>query len=281
MAISQSVAFIGGGNMATALIHGLLATRTAEPSQLLVSDVRAEGLAQLHERYGVRTSSDNRSACACDVIVLSVKPQTFPSLLPEIAPHVPSSALIISIAAGVPLHAIEERLPAARVVRAMPNTPALASASATALAGGIRTTATDLALASTIFSSVGLVVQVEDKQMDAVTALSGSGPAYVFLLAEALAAAGSELGLPSEVATALAIQTVYGAGRLLHESADPPSELRRKVTSPGGTTAAGIAALEAHGFASAVAACLRAACSRGGELGEAAAAALRAVPPKA
>jgi pyrroline-5-carboxylate reductase len=175
---------------------------------------------------------------------------------------------VISIAAGVPLAAIEALLPKSRVVRAMPNTPAMVLAGATALAPGSRATASDMALATAIFASVGEVVQVPDSQMDAVTALSGSGPAYVFLLAEALIAAAAELGMPSETATTLAIQTIYGAGKLLRESTDAPDVLRRKVTSPGGTTAAGIAQLESHDFAGAVRACIAAAQARGSELGQ-------------
>jgi pyrroline-5-carboxylate reductase len=276
MALTQSVAFIGGGNMATALIHGLLEKHTTRAEQLLVSDIRPEGLEQLRQRYGVETTHDNRLACAREIVVLGVKPQTFGALLPEIAPHIGEHTLVISIAAGVPLHAIEQRLPRARVVRAMPNTPALVSEGATALAAGARATADDVALATTIFASVGRVVQVDDANMDAVTALSGSGPAYVFLLAEALSRAGAELGLAPETAAVLAAQTLYGAGKLLAQSAESPSELRRKVTSPGGTTAAGIGVLESHHFANTIAACLRAACMRGRELGEAAADALKA-----
>lgn len=276
MALTQSIAFIGGGNMATALIHGLLHTGTAHAAQVLVSDVREEGLAQLRERYAVSTTHDNREACRRDVVVLSVKPQIFATLLPEIAAHAGAGTLVISIAAGVPLAAIDACLPRARVIRAMPNTPALVSAGATALATGARATAEDLALATTLFASVGRVVEVPDSQMDAVTALSGSGPAYVFLLAEALASAGAELGLTPEVARELAAQTLFGAGKLLTESAEPAQELRRKVTSPGGTTAAGIAALESHQFVQAVGACLRAAAARGKELGATAAADLQA-----
>jgi pyrroline-5-carboxylate reductase len=271
MALPQGIAFIGGGNMATALIQGLIATQTARREQLLVSDVRPEGLVQLRDKFGVRTTSDNRAACSSDIVVLAVKPQNFPGLLPLIAPSLAPSTLVISIAAGVPLRAIESALPQSRVVRAMPNTPALVNEGATAVAGGSKATPEDLALASKIFVSVGRVVVVDEAQMDAVTALSGSGPAYVFLLAEALAAAGAELGLSPEVAGILAAQTLHGAGKLLAESNDSPSELRRKVTSPGGTTAAGIAALEERDFAGAVAACLRAACKRGEELGKEAA----------
>jgi pyrroline-5-carboxylate reductase len=268
MALSQGIAFIGGGNMATALIQGLIATHTARREQLVVSDIRPEGLAQLRDKYGVRTTLDNRAACQNDVIVLSVKPQSFAGLLPTIAPHLAPSTLVISIAAGVPLRAIEAALPQSRVVRAMPNTPALVSAGATAIAPGSKATQEDLTLATKIFVSVGQVVQVDETHMDAVTALSGSGPAYVFLLAEALAAAGAELGLAPDVAAVLAAQTIYGAGKLLTESHDAPAELRRKVTSPGGTTAAGLEALEARDFAGAITACLRAANARGNELGK-------------
>lgn len=276
MALSQGIAFIGGGNMANALVQGLIATQTARREQILVSDIRSEGLASLRDRFGVRTTLDNRVACQSDIVVLSVKPQVFPSLLPAIAPNLAPSTLVISIAAGVPLPAIEAALPHSRVVRAMPNTPALVSAGATALAAGARATQEDLALATKIFSSIGVVVQVRDEQMDAVTALSGSGPAYVFLLAEALAQAGVQLGLPPEIAAKLASQTVHGAGKLLHESHDPASELRRKVTSPGGTTAAGVAALEAGHFSQVIAACVTAACERGRELGKSAAESLDA-----
>jgi pyrroline-5-carboxylate reductase len=271
MTLSQSIAFIGGGNMASALIQGLLVTGTARPQQIRVSDMRPEGLAALRERHGVETTPDNLEACASDVVVLSVKPQVFPTLLPLLAPRLGADKLVVSIAAGVPLAAIEARLPDARVIRAMPNTPALVSAGATALARGARATAADLQLASAIFSSVGQIVEVADAHMDAVTALSGSGPAYVFLLVEALTNAGTQLGLAPDVAATLAAQTIYGAGKLLHESDELPSELRRKVTSPGGTTAAGLAALERHDFAGGIAACLRAARDRGRELGATAA----------
>lgn len=268
MTLSQSIAFLGGGNMASALIQGLLATGTARPQQICVSDVRPEGLAALREKHGVTTTQDNLQACASDIVVLSVKPQVFPALLPELAPRLGAGKLVISIAAGVPLASIEARLPEARVIRAMPNTPALVSAGATALARGARASAADMALASAIFQSVGKIVEVGDADMDAVTALSGSGPAYVFLLVEALTGGAVQLGLAPEVAATLAAQTIYGAGKLLHDSSEAPSELRRKVTSPGGTTAAGLAALEKRDFAGVIADCLAAARDRGRELGK-------------
>jgi pyrroline-5-carboxylate reductase len=246
----------------------------------MASDVREESLAVLRSRHGIETSSDNLRACAADIVVLSVKPQVFPALLPELAPHLGEHALVISIAAGVPLRAIEALLPKARVVRAMPNTPALVSAGVTALALGSRANAADAALATAIFESVGRVVHVSEELMDAVTALSGSGPAYVFLMAEALIDAGIKLGLSPQVSATLATQTLYGAAKLLTESDESPEELRRRVTSPGGTTAAGIAALEARDFRGALAACLEAARDRGRELGLEAAAKLGAVEPE-
>jgi pyrroline-5-carboxylate reductase len=267
MAVSERIAFIGAGNMATALIHGLLATATTRPERIVASDARPESLQTLHARHGIEVSADNVRACAAEVVVLSVKPQVFPVLLPELAPHLSEKSLVISIAAGVSVHAIESQLPRVRVIRAMPNTPALVSAGMTALSAGKRATAADRVLATTIFESVGRVVHVADELMDAVTALSGSGPAYVFLLAEALSAAAAELGLTPEMAATLAAQTIYGAGKLLCESSESAAELRQRVTSPGGTTAAGIAQLEAHDLRGAVAACLLAARDRGRELG--------------
>ncbi|HEX4355094.1 MAG TPA: pyrroline-5-carboxylate reductase [Polyangiales bacterium] len=267
MSISQRIAFIGGGNMAAALIHGLLATHTTRADQLIACDVLPESLTRLRDRHGIQTSTDNARARDAGVVVLSVKPQVFPTLLPELAPLLSERSLVISIAAGVPLQAIEAWLPKSRVVRAMPNTPALASAGATAIAPGERARDEDLAIARALFASVGRVVQVDEAQMDAVTALSGSGPAYVFLMAEAMIEAATKIGLPRDVATTLTLQTIFGAGKLLAESQDGAAELRRKVTSPGGTTAAGLEALEHGHFRALIEACLDAARARGAELG--------------
>lgn len=268
MALSQRISFIGGGNMATALIEGLLGAGTSRPEQLCVSDVRADALAALQQKHGLRTTQDNARACDADVIVLSVKPQVFPGLLPEIAAHVGARALVISIAAGVPLLAIEGKLgPGARVIRAMPNTPALVGAGATALAAGARASAEDMRVAEQVFESVGVSVRVPETLMDAVTALSGSGPAYVFLMVEALIDAGVHVGLPQAEATRLAVQTVYGAGKLLASNGEAPAELRRKVTSPGGTTQAGVTVLEARGLREIMKATVEAARDRGAELG--------------
>jgi pyrroline-5-carboxylate reductase len=269
MSLSQRIAFIGAGNMASALIHGLVAAGTCKAARIIATDVRAEALIDLGAQHGIRTASDNAAAARdADVIVLSTKPQVLPAVLRELAPSVGASQLLISIAAGVPLAAIEHELAAGvRVVRAMPNTPALVQAGATAIASGAHATADDMQIAEAIFRSVGVVERVPEALMDAVTALSGSGPAYVFLLVEALTAAGVQVGLPRATAAALAAQTVYGAGKLLHESGEPPEALRAKVSSPGGTTVAGIERLEQLDLRGVIADAVQRATERGRELG--------------
>jgi pyrroline-5-carboxylate reductase len=269
MPLTQRVAFIGAGNMAAALIEGLIASRTCAPSAIRASDPRADALAALAGRHGFVAAQSNAAAARdADIVVLAVKPQVFAPVLAELAGALAHGPLVISIAAGVSSTAIEAKLGAnLRVVRAMPNTPALVGAGATAIASGTHAGASDLDLAETLFRSVGTVVRVEERYLDAVTALSGSGPAYVFLLVEALAEAGVSAGLPSDVAAALAAQTVYGAGKLLHASSDPPATLRRNVTSPGGTTQAGIERLEARGLREIVTDAVLAAARRGAELG--------------
>jgi pyrroline-5-carboxylate reductase len=267
MSIDRRIAFIGSGNMATALIQGLLASKTSRPDQLVASDPRPEALASLQREHGIATTTDNATACRADILILSVKPQVMPSVLAELAPHVGETTLVLSIAAGVPLAAIQLQLPGRRAIRVMPNTPALVGAGASALAAGKHANAEDLRLARAIFESVGVVVEVPESLLDAVTALSGSGPAYVFYLAEALVDAGRSVGLSDDVASTLALQTVYGAAKLLHESGESPAELRRKVTSPGGTTHAGVTTLDAREVRDAVRACVTAARDRGEELG--------------
>jgi pyrroline-5-carboxylate reductase len=273
MVLSQRIAFVGAGNMAGALIEGLVAAGTCAPERIVASDVRAEGLAALRERFGIGITQDSAEAVReAEVIVLSTKPQVFGALLPELAPHVDASKLVLSIAAGVPIAVIEAQLGSGvRVVRAMPNTPALVQAGATAVAAGRHASEADLGVAEAVFASVGIVQRVPESLIDAVTGLSGSGPAYVFLLVEALVAAGVREGLPEPTAAALVQQTVFGAAKLLRESGEAPAELRRKVTSPGGTTAAGLERFEQAKLRDIVASAVHAATARGKELGEQAA----------
>lgn len=237
---NKKIAFIGVGNMAEALIRGLLANKAVKPSQIVAADVRPERLEFFATTFGIRTAGDNAAAARdATIVVLAIKPQQMSEALSTLRPL--PAALFISIAAGVTTSRIERELGGhVRVIRAMPNTPALVGAGATALAKGAHATDEDLGVAEAILGAVGLVVRVDETLIDAVTALSGSGPAYVFLIAEAMIKAGVAEGLKEGLAKALAIQTLYGASKLLMESGEEPGSLRRKVTSPGGTTEAAI-----------------------------------------
>lgn len=268
MHLDQTFGFIGAGHMASALIHGLVQRKVVVANQIIASDPDPDRLSALREELHVRTASENRAAIhAADCVVLAIKPQVFDAVLPEVAVAIDPATLVISIAAGVTTQRIEAALPAGtRVIRSMPNTPALVAAGATAIAAGTHATARDQDLAEALFESVGIVARVPEHQMDAVTGLSGSGPAYVFAMIECLRDAGAAVGLPADTAEELAAQTVFGAARLLLERGLRPETLREQVTSPGGTTLAGLRALESGGFAEAVANAVRAATKRSTEL---------------
>ena len=240
---NKTLAFIGAGNMAEAFIRGLLAKQAVTPRQIIATDVRPDRLDQLRRQFNIRTEPDNTTAARqADVIMLAVKPQQMSAALATLGAR--PAALIISIAAGITTARLEHELGGqARVIRVMPNTPALVGAGAAALCAGQYALPDDRQTATAILQAVGIVVAVAEPDLDAVTALSGSGPAYVFLMAEALIQAGIAAGLTPVVARQLAIQTVAGAGRLLAESTAEPAELRRQVTSPGGTTEAAVAVL--------------------------------------
>jgi len=268
---NQRIGFIGGGAMAEALAAGLVAAGV-EPGQILASDVAEARRERLASSLRISTTDDNaRVARECDVVVIAVKPGSVENALAALAGGpAPTGPLWISIAAGVPLARLARSLPLrARIVRAMPNTPALVRAGATALCANAAAGPADLALAKELFEGVGSVwVAAAEEQLDAVTGLSGSGPAYVFLLLEALGAAGERMGLPRPAADRLALQTVFGAAKLALESERPPAELRRQVSSPGGTTLAGLERLEALGFREAIDAAVEAATRRSRELGK-------------
>jgi pyrroline-5-carboxylate reductase len=238
----KTIAFIGAGNMGEALIRGLLAARTVSPSRIIATDVRAERREFFTKTFGVRAIDDNMEAVkAADIVVLAVKPQQAVEVLAGFKTVMSGAKLIVSIAAGVTTASIERTLGGeARVVRVMPNTPALVGAGAAALAKGAHATDEDLVTAETILGAVGICVRVGEESLDAVTALSGSGPAYVFYMTEAMIKAGVAAGLDETLAKKLAIQTIYGSAKLLVESGETPEALRRKVTSPGGTTEAAI-----------------------------------------
>ena len=270
MKIEGTVGFIGTGNMAEALIRGLLHAGVVNTSQIVGSDPRLERCAELREKYTITVGTGNLDvARRSEILILSVKPQVMSKVLDEIGPHLHPNALVISIAAGIPLAAIEAKLPKARVVRTMPNTPALVGAGATAIAAGGHATSEDLQAAKRIFDSVGLTVILEEAQMDAVTGLSGSGPAYIFLIIEALSDAGVKVGLSRYNAQALAAQTLLGSAKLLIETNEHPGRLKDMVTSPGGTAIAGLHTLEQGGLRTTLINAVEAATKRSRELGEA------------
>jgi pyrroline-5-carboxylate reductase len=273
MRIEGVFGFVGAGNMAEAMIRGLIGAGVAEAGQVLASEPRRERRDELVNVYGIETTPDNTEAARrADILILAVKPQVMTRVLDEVRPHVKTSALVISIAAGIPLSVIEGHLPRVRVVRTMPNTPALVGAGATAIAAGGHATTEDLDAAQRIFESVGLTVILEEPQMDAVTGLSGSGPAYMFLIIEALADAGVKVGLSRYNAQALAAQTVLGSAKLLIETNEHPGRLKDMVTSPGGTAIAGLHTLEAGGLRTTLMNAVEVATTRSRELGELAAA---------
>jgi pyrroline-5-carboxylate reductase len=269
MTTNKKIAFIGGGNMAEALIKGLIAAGAAKPDHILVTDVSVDRLAHLHQTYGVMQKGNVEAAHEADIIILCVKPQVVERVLADIFSVVDDKKLIISIAAGIVIAKIEKALKEnAHVVRVMPNTPALVLAGAAALAGGKHATSDDLALTQSIFNSVGKAVIVEEKLMDAVTGLSGSGPAYVFMIIDALSDAGVKEGLPRQLALELAAQTVYGAAKMVLETKEHPGKLRDMVTSPGGTTIEGLHALEKGKLRATLMNAVEAATTRSRELGK-------------
>ncbi len=246
----KKLGFLGGGNMAAALVRGLCSSKAVAPSDLMASDVKAERLRYLYDTHGIRTTTDNHELVRfADVVVLAVKPQVVDKVLDAIRGDVDQGHLVVSVAAGVPLAAIEARLPpGTRGIRSMPNTPATALAGATAISRGSFATDADMATAEALFAAVGRVVTLDETLLDAVTGLSGSGPAYVMLIIEALADGGVKVGLHRDTALLLAAQTVYGSAKLLLETGEHPGRLKDMVTSPGGTAIAGLHTLESGGL---------------------------------
>ncbi|MDE0580804.1 MAG: pyrroline-5-carboxylate reductase [bacterium] len=262
--VALRLQLIGGGRMGEALLGGLLAGEWAQPGDLAVVEMIADRRAELSDRFGGVIVTDHPLERAD--AVLAVKPDDAASAGDSLREA--GVTRVLSIAAGVTTASLESVLgEEARVVRAMPNTPALVGAGAAAIAPGRHAAEEDLVWASGILEAVGTVVVCEERMLDAVTGLSGSGPAYVFWLAETLTAAGVEVGLSPDMADALTRQTLLGAARLLTESGEPPADLRAAVTSPGGTTARGIAELEARGAGAAFIAAVAAATERSRELG--------------
>ena len=270
MSIDKTIGFIGAGNMAEAMIRGLLRGGDFAIAQIAASGPREERMIELRDAYGIYATVDNKIPAASEIVVLSVKPQILGRVLDEVAPIISSEALVISIAAGIPVAAIQARLASGtRVVRAMPNTPALVDAAATAIAGGAHARESDLDDAKRIFDAIGITVILDEYQLDAVTGLSGSGPAYVFLILEALSDAGVKVGLSRRTSQLLAAQTLLGSAKLLLETNEHPGRLKDMVTSPGGTAITGLHTLENGGVRTTLMNAVEAATIRSRELGEA------------
>lgn len=270
----KKLGFIGGGNMAEAMIKGLLSASFIKSKNIFVSEPSKQKGDALHAEYKIKVTFDNRELTKkSDVLVLAVKPQILKEVLCDISSLVDHDTLVISIAAGVPISVINGALCGKSnkkfsVVRTMPNTPALVQEGVTAIASGEHVTKADVKIAHRIFEAVGLTVNVEEVHLDAVTGLSGSGPAYIFIMIEALSDAGVKMGLSREVANTLAIQTVLGSAKLARESGMHPGELKDMVTSPGGTTSAGLHALEEGGLRNTMMNAVEDATMRSRELGQ-------------
>lgn len=267
----KKIAIIGAGNMGEALISGLIVSGSSKPKSIICTDVRESKLEEIKNEYGVRIATNNVEAVeASDIIIYAVKPQIIAAVLKETAEKLDMSKLVISIAAGVPMAAIESCLNKdLRLIRVMPNIAASVKEAASAIAAGGHATKEDIDLAMAIFNSIGKSIFLKENYlMDAITGLSGSGPAYIFLIVDALADAGVKMGLAREDALFLSTQTVLGAAKMLMETQEHPGQLKDRVTSPGGTAIAGLATLEEGGLRTTLIHAVEAATNRSRELGE-------------
>ncbi|HCY87662.1 MAG TPA: pyrroline-5-carboxylate reductase [Desulfobacteraceae bacterium] len=271
MLTNKKIGFIGSGNMGEALVSGLVLSKASEPENIICSDIDKTLLATLSEKYGVQTTTSNIEVVeTADIIVYATKPQILGLVLKETAPALDKSKLVISIAAGVPLAAIAAGLQKElRLIRVMPNICAFVRESATAIAAGEYVQEGDVEFARAIFDSVGETVFIQENVlMDAFTGLSGSGPAYIFTIVDAMADAGVKMGLSRKDSLFLSTQTVLGAAKLLLESGEHPGQLKDRVASPGGTAIAGIHTLEQGGLRTTLINAVESATNRSKELGE-------------
>jgi pyrroline-5-carboxylate reductase len=267
----KKISFIGTGNMGEALVSGLVQSQASQPEHIICTDVREEKLAAIRAKYGVKTTTNNTEAIeASEIIIYAVKPQILAEVLHETADSLNMDKLVISIAAGVPLAAMEACINKdLRLIRVMPNIAAFVKESATAIAAGKHTRDGDIELAKAVFDSVGKSVFIKENiLMDAITGLSGSGPAYIFLIIDAMADAGVKMGLSRRDALFLSTQTVMGSAKLLMDTKEHPGQAKDRVTSPGGTAIAGIHTLEKGGLRTTLINAVEAATQRSKELGE-------------
>jgi len=266
----KKIAVIGGGKMGEVLASGIISGKLLPAWDVTVTDIVPARLDYLKSQHKVQVTGDNKKAVKdANIVILAVKPQSMSEVLKELSPAIDKDKLVISIAAGITIGFIQGHLKkGTRIVRVMPNTPALIREGAAALAPGEHATEEDMQTARSIFDAVGVTVMVKEDLMDAVTGLSGSGPAYVFIIIDALSDAGVLMGLPRDIATKLAAQTLVGAAKLYLVTGKHPGELRDMVTSPGGTTIAGIKEMEQKGLRGALIAAVEAATLRSKELGK-------------
>lgn len=271
MAATLKIGFLGAGKMATALAKGFVRAKLAGPSDLLASDPISGAQSHFSEETGGKAGSSNVDVARfARVLILAVKPNQVAEVLQEIRPHFTPEHLLVSIAAGVPISKLEKGLGEnARVIRVMPNTPALVGLSASAFALGKSASREDAALAHQLFNAVGNAFELKESLLDAVTGLSGSGPAYVYMMIEALSDGGVAAGLPRDVATKLAAQTLLGSAKMVLETNLHPGALKDQVTSPGGTTIEGVHEMEKGGVRAALINAVRAASDKSKKLGEA------------
>jgi len=271
MAAKSNIGFLGAGKMATALAKGFIRAEIVFPKEIIASDLYDAARKNFTDETGAKTTKTNSDVLKfADVLILAVKPDQIAALLAEQSKNFTGQHLLISIAAGVPLAKLEAALPTgARVIRVMPNTPALVGESASAFALGKNATAADGELAKKLLSSIGVAFQVKESLLDAVTGLSGSGPAYVYQFIEALSDGGVAAGLPRDIATRLAAQTVLGAAKMVLETGQHPGALKDQVTSPGGTTIEGLHELEKGKLRGVVMSAVRAATEKSKKLGQA------------
>ncbi len=271
MLSDKKIGFIGSGNMGEALISGLTSSNSCPPANIICSDVRQERLDELSAGYGITTTLNNKEVVTqSDIIIYAIKPQIMAEVLEETVDGLDMSKLIISIAAGVPMDAIESYLnKRLRLIRVMPNVAVMVKEGAAAIAAGQNALPEDIDLAMAIFNSVGRSVFLKENYLlDAVTGLSGSGPAYIFMIVDALADAGVKVGLSRKESLFLASQTVLGAAKMLLETRIHPGQLKDMVTSPGGTAIAGLHTLEKGGLRTTLINAVEAATLRSKELGE-------------
>jgi len=266
---TAELGFIGAGNMATAICRGIVRAGLIGADEIIAADPDETRRSRFEAATGARTTTVNADACRSRVLVFSVKPRVLPEVLEEVGPLLRGDILIISIVAGAPARVIEVAAPRpVRVVRAMPNTPMLVGEGAAAVCRGAHATDQDLARAVELFSASATVIEVDEESMHAVTALSGSGPAYLFYLAETMIRAGVEMGLSEADAAVLTKKTLFGAGKMLIETGESPGELRGAVTTPGGTTEAALSSMARASVAEHIIAGIKAACRRSRELSD-------------